>query len=207
MRSYVRASDDPRFADLVAVRAGAVAALASEYAGAPRPDEQELRAHDAITRRVHDAMPSLPARFGALFDDPDALRRALAARDAQLERAIAALGTRIELAVTLRWRVARVHHAPDDESGRAYLIERAARERERSEAEQIVERLITELACERALIRERICSHEGVAATVAVLTTRDEETNVRQRVESFGRNASEVSTEVYGPFPPYSFVS
>ena len=207
MRSYVRASDDPRFADLVAVRAGAVAALASECAGTPRPDEHELRTHDAITRRVHDAMPSLPARFGALFDDPDALRRALVTREESLERAIAALGTRIELAVTLRWRAPRVHRAPQSESGRAYLERLAARERERSEAQQVVERLVTELACERALIRERICPHEGVAATVAVLTKRDEETNVRQRVESFGRNASEVSTDVYGPFPPYSFVS
>ena len=203
----MRASDDPRFADLVAVRSGAVAALASECAGAPRPDEHELRTHDAITRRVHDAMPSLPARFGALFDDRDALRRALAAKDAELERAIAALGTRIELAVTLRWRVPRSHGAPDRESGRAYLEGLAARERDRSEAQQLVERLITELAYERALICERICPHEGVAATVAVLTQRDEETNVRERVEIFGRNASEVSTEVYGPFPPYSFVS
>ena len=203
----MRASDDPRFADLVAVRAGAVAALASEYAGAPRPDEAELRAHDAITRRVHDAMPSLPARFGALFDDPAALRAALAARDAQLERSIEALGTRIELAVTLRWRAARPRVAPRGESGRAYLEERAARERERSEAEQIVERLVTQLACERALIRERMCPHEGVAATVAVLTTRDEEMNVRRRVESFGRNAREVTSDLYGPFPPYSFVS
>lgn len=207
MRSYVRASDDPRFADLVAVRAGAVAALASEYASTPRPDEQQLRTHDAITRRVHDAMPSLPARFGAVFDDPDALRRALATREESLERALAALGTRIELAVTLRWRAPRAHGAPEDESGRAYLAQLAARERERSEAKQIVERLVTELAYERALIRERICPHEGIAATVALLTKRDEETNVRQRVESFGRNASEVSTDVYGPFPPYSFVS
>lgn len=203
----MRASDDPGFADLVAVRSGAVAALASEYSGAPRADEHELRTHDAITRRVHDAMPSLPARFGALFDDRDALRHALAARDAELERAIAALGTRIELAVTLRWRVPRASRAPDGESGRAYLEHLAAREHDRSEAQQLVERLVTELACERALIRERICPHEGIAATVAVLTKRDEEMNVRQRVETYGRKASEVSTDVYGPFPPYSFVS
>jgi hypothetical protein len=207
VRSYVRASDEPRFADLVAVRAGAVAALASEYADAPRADEAELRTHDTITRRVHDAMPSVPARFGALFDDPAALQRALAARDTQLERSIAALGTRIELAVTLRWAAPRPQIAPHGTSGRAYLEERAAREGERRGAEQIVERLVAELACERALIRQRICPRESVAATVAVLTTRDEEMNVRQRVESFGRLASEVSTDVYGPFPPYSFVS
>lgn len=207
MRSYVRSSDEPRFADLIAVRAGAVAALATEYPGTPRPDEAELRAHDAITRRVHDAMPSLPARFGALYDDPDALRAALAARDAELARAIVALGTRVELGVTLRWRTARPRSAPAGATGRAYLERRAGRERERSEAEQIVERLVAELAYERALIRERICPREGVAATVAVLTTREEETNVRRRVESFGRNASEVTSDLYGPFPPYSFVS
>ena len=207
MRSYVRASDEPRFADLVAVRAGAVAALASEYPETPRPDEAELRTHDAITRRVHEAMPSLPARFGALYDDPDALRAALVSREKPLETAIAAVGTRIELGVTLRWRAARPRTAPANASGRAFLEARAARERERSEAEQIVERLIADLACERALIRERICPHEGVAATVAVLTTRDEETNVRRRVRSFGRNASEVTSDLYGPFPPYSFVS
>ena len=203
----MRASDEPRFADLVAVRAGAVAALASEYPGTPRPDEAELRAHDAITRRVHDAMPSLPARFGALYEDPDALRAALVPREKPLEHAIAALGTCVELGVTLRWRAARPRIGPADASGRAFLEERAARERERAEAGQIVERLVAELAYERALIRERICPHEGVAATVAVLTTRDEETNVRRRVESFGRNASEVTTDLYGPFPPYSFVS
>ena len=189
------------------MRAGAVAALASEYRAKPWPDEAELRMHDAITRRVHDAVPSLPARFGALYDDPHALRAALATREKPLEHAIAALGTRIELGVTLRWRAARPRTGPANASGRAYLEERAGREREWSEAEQIVERLVAELAHERPLIRERICPHEGVAATVAVLTTRDEETNVRRRVESFGRNASEVTSDLYGPFPPYSFVS
>lgn len=203
----MRASDDPRFADLVAVRVGDVAALASELASAPAASELELRTHDAITRRVHDAMPSLPARFGAFFDGPDALRRALASREKPLGSALETVGTRIELAVTLRWRVPRAHRVAPARSGRAYLEQRAARERDVSEAERIVARLIAELACERALIRERICPHEGVAATVAVLTTRDGEMNVRRRVGSFERNASEVTTELYGPFPPYSFIS
>ncbi len=208
LRSFVRASDTSRVSalGLVAVRVNAVAALASDVAKVPPATEEALRAHAAITGRIHDMAPSLPARFGLTFSDEGELARALAPRERDLASTLETVGDRIEMALTLSWRVEReAAAATQPSSGRAYLEALAARERERRLAAQVTARLVDELGYERAFTRESICPRAGVAATVALLIPRDEVMRLRRYVASCRERTSEVMVTAYGPLAPYSF--
>jgi hypothetical protein len=216
VRAIVRAYDADRLIaaepGLIAVLHGGVGALASRCHSAPRPTEPELRAHEAITRRIHDRAASLPSRFGQAFSDEDALRAALTRRGGDLVDALDEVGGRVELALTLSWRSKRGGPpAPPAESGRAYLEAGAARERDRAAAQRIAEELVGELACEPAgqpaHLRLRVCPREGVAAIVEVLTDRPNVPALRSRAEAFGDRSSDVLATVHGPMPPYSFAS
>jgi hypothetical protein len=209
VRAIVRAGDAERVgSDLVAIRSGDIAALASRLGGALAPSESELRAHHAIAVRVHDGGPSLPSRFGQVFADEAALAAAIGARRDELAAALQRIGDRVEMSVTLTWRdpPTRVE-TPEPRSGREFLVARAAREHERQDAERAVARLTTELATERALVRHSICPREGVAAIVALLIDRDDVSEFRERVVAFGAHDGSVAAAVHGPMPPYSFAS
>ena len=99
---------------------------------------------------------------------------------------------RIELRLTLRWSAPRI---AERATGASYLREKAA---ERRQAEGLVERLVADLAIDRALIRERICPQPGVAATVAITTTGGEEMSVLRIIERFARGTDEVTIDVAG---------
>jgi hypothetical protein len=133
---------------------------------------------------------------------------ALRARRSELASALDDVGTRVEMSATLTWRVAhQAPAAPTSDDGRAYLESRAARERERREAERVVVRLLEELPRKRALTSQSICPRDGVAAIVAFLVEREEVNGLRQGIASFARRSREITASVYGPMPPYSFVS
>lgn len=189
------------------MHAGDLAALLSVHERAPAATEEALREHERITRSVHDRCASLPARFGSLFVDPDAARRALTERHDELVATLDRVGGLVELAVTLSWRAPRPAPAVPAASGRQYLEARAAGERDRRDAEAIVERLLDELPCERAFTRHHICPRDGVAASVALLIRREEEIPVRGLVEAFGERSRDLAASVHGPLPPYSFAS
>ena len=209
MRSIVRADDADRLAGggLVAVRVAGIAALASTRDTPVAATEHELREHDAIALGVHRTAASLPARFGTVFVDAAALAGALEARAEALGAALAGVGTRVELSVTLSWRDAAAPERAAPASGREFLLALAARERERREADRLVARLIDELSVERANVRHQSCPRTGVAAIVALLVERDEVDGVRQAIASFGERAGDARVAVYGPLPPYSFAS
>jgi gas vesicle protein GvpL/GvpF len=194
--------------DLVAVRDAGVAALASRRETAPAASEAELRRHQEITGRIHDDGPSLPSRFGQVFRDEAALAAALHERHGALEAALADVGDRVEMSVTIRWRLDRDHPKTTDQtSGREFLEGRAARAREHREAEQVVARLVDDLSIDRAVIRDSICPRDGVAAIVGILIARDGAEALRRRIASFEQRSSDVTAVVYGPLPPYSFAS
>jgi hypothetical protein len=171
-------------------------------------DAEQLRAHERITARIHDAAPSLPSRFGQFFRDEQSLSAALRERSAGLLDALEIVGDRAEMSVTLSWREAHEQRAPARHtSGREFLEAKAVRERERQDAETIVARLVDHLAVDQAAVRRSICPREGVAAIVAILIARDGAEALRESIGSFEQLSSEVTARVYGPLPPYSFAS
>jgi hypothetical protein len=209
VRAIVRIGDAGRAgSDLVAIRSGDIAVLASRVDGRVAADERELRAHHAIAAQVHDAGPSLPSRFGQVFADEAAVASAVAARRDALVESLERVGDRVEMSVTLTWRATHTRaDTPEPRSGREFLVSRAAREHERQDARRAVARLVSELAAERALVRHSICPREGVAAIVAVLIDRDDVRELRERVVAFGAHDASVAATVHGPMPPYSFAS
>jgi len=193
---------------LVTVGDAGLSALASPYDGAPTADAEQLRAHERITARIHDAAPSLPSRFGQFFRDEQSLTAALRERSAGLLDELTIVGDRAEMTVTLEWRGARPRVTTTQyATGREFLEAKAAREREHKDAEAVVARLVDHLAVDQAAVRQTICPREGVAAIVALLVARDGAQALREKIDSFEQRSSGVTARVYGPLPPYSFAS
>ena len=210
VRAIVRAQDaDHASADeVIQIRAGALAVLVTRVEEPVTATEEELRSHDALTRRIHDRVPALPARFGQVFASEAEVVAAVEPRAAALRDAIEAVDGRVEIAITLRWRTPEQASAIDEpSSGREYLALRAAVLRVRERAEALAARLVGEVASDRAHARVKTCPRPGVAAIVAILVERDGVPTARDRVLSFGERSSEVSATIDGVFAPYSFVS
>lgn len=190
---------------LVAVPAAHVTALARVVDAAPATLADELRAHHDDIARAHAAGPCLPARFGRVYADDGELRAALDARGPELARSLADVGDRSELEVTLSWRTDAP--PPDRSSGAAFLRSLRERERRRGSADALVARLLADLHIERTHVRHETCPAPGVAASVALLTTRDEVTETMRRVNALAAGLEDVTARVFGPLPPYSFAS
>ena len=214
LRAIVAAEDAGVAADLGlrGVSGARAAALASAWDVARTAGEAELLDHHRIVQAVFERVPCLPARFGSVFADEDALRARLALREVDLAAQLVRLGHRCELAITCAWResevVTRATIVPAP-SGRVYLErglkkQRGERERERR-AEAIVARLLAELAIEPALIRHRICPRPAVAVSMSALVTREEIDEMSSRVERIGAQLPDVTTVMQGPWAPYTF--
>ena len=107
---------------LTAVPATGVTALASPWEAAGAAGETELLDHHRIVQAVFGRVPCLPARFGSVFADADALRARLAVREESLASQLARLGHRCELAITCAWRDSGLVASPSSvptQTGRA----------------------------------------------------------------------------------------
>jgi Gas vesicle synthesis protein GvpL/GvpF len=214
LRAIVDAQDDRVAIDLGLVPVGAalVAALASPWDGGREAGEAELLDHHRMVQAVFERVPCLPARFGSVFADAEALRARLAEREVELAAQLARLGHRCELAITCAWRdkgaVPPVVIVPAS-SGRAYLergLQRTRGERERERrAEMIVGHLLGQLAIEPAFVRHRTCPRPAVAVSMSALVTRDEIDEINSRLERLGAKLPDVTIVVQGPWAPYTF--
>ncbi|HEY6201586.1 MAG TPA: GvpL/GvpF family gas vesicle protein [Candidatus Limnocylindria bacterium] len=197
---------------LSAVSGSLLAALASHWEKALVAGEPELLDHHRIIQSVFERVPCLPARFGSVFDDEDALRTRLNQRDVDLASQLARLGHRCELAITCAWRdkgVISPVSIMTAGSGRAYLergLQQRRSDRERVvRAEAIVARLLGELATEPTLVRHRTCPRPAVAVSMSALVTRDEIDGLSSRLERLGAQLPDVTIVVQGPWAPYTF--
>ena len=214
LRAIVAAEDAGVAAELGlrAVPATVVAALASPWEAAGSAGEAELLEHHRVVQAVFGRVPCLPARFGSVFADADAVRTRLAAREKDLATQLARLGHRCELAITCAWRDSGATLPATNvpaATGRAYLergVTRARSQKERQRrADEIVARLLGELAVEPAFIRHRTCPRPAVAVSMSALVTRDEIDEINSRLERLGAQLPDVTTVVQGPWAPYTF--
>jgi hypothetical protein len=209
------APDDAAVGDdlgLSTVSGTAVAALASPWDQARVAGEPELLDHHRIIQSVFERVPCLPARFGSVFPDEDALHSRLALREVDFASQLARLGHRCELAITCAWRdkgvTPPVPIVPAS-SGRAYLergLQRTRSDRDREvRAGAIVARLLSELATEPTFVRHRTCPRPAVAVSMSALVTRDEIGGISSRLERLGQQLPDVTIVVQGPWAPYTF--
>jgi hypothetical protein len=215
LRAIVAAEDAAVAADLglfAVSGTGDVTALASSWDTAIAAGEAELLDHHRVIQAVFERVPCLPARFGSVLADEGALRSLLIAREGELAAQLERLGHRCELAITCAWREQAVPSpitiAPAA-SGRAYLergLQRSRGDRQRERrAEEIVARLLGELAIEPAFVRHRTCPRPAVAVSMSALVTRDEIGEINSRLERLGAQLPDVTTVVQGPWAPYTF--
>jgi len=214
LRAIVAPGDAGVGADLGlrAVSGTAVAALASTWDTTRVAGEPELLDHHRLIQTVFERVPCLPARFGSVFADEDALHVRLVQREVDLASQLARLGHRCELAITCAWRdkgVASAVSIVPAGSGRAYLergLERTRGDREREvRAEAIVARLLSELATEPTFVRHRTCPRPAVAVSMSALVTRDKIDGISSRLERLGAQLPDVTIVVQGPWAPYTF--
>lgn len=199
----------PGEASLVAVEASGLRALASPHDGAVVASVPALLEHHRLIEAIARSGPCLPARFGGVYRDGTELATSLRSRGADLSALLARVGSRRELAVTLRWSElagedARVPAAAGGE-GRAYMERKRALSRSREAAAGIVARLLDELPLERAFTRHEACPRGGVAASLALLVGPNEHDAVVEALERARARLRDVTVETNGPWPPYSF--
>jgi hypothetical protein len=214
LRAIVAAEDAGVAAamDLTAVPTARVTALASPWETGLPAAETELLDHHRVIQAIFARVPCLPARFGSVFADAQALRARLAARGDGLASQLERLGHRCELAITCAWRDSGATLPATNvagRTGRAYLERGVAQARIQKErqrrADEIVDRLLGELAVESAFVRHRTCPRPAVAVSMSALVTRDEIGELSSRLERLGAQLPDVTTVVQGPWAPYTF--
>jgi hypothetical protein len=168
--------------------------------------------HHRLVERICAAQPCLPVRFGTAFASEDAARASLEKRAEPLRAALDRVAGMRELALTLLWRTTAAPAPPLIEGagpGRLYMEERRARyaadEGRRVRAAEIVDRLVAELAVERALVWHEICTSADVAVSLAVLVPSERAVERKMDLERMGAAFPDVVAVVNGPWPPYTF--
>jgi hypothetical protein len=174
--------------------------------------EEKVRTHEDVLQSFVGVTPVVPLRFGAIYRDPDDVRRLLLERSDFFEAALERLRGRLELGVKAWFDPARVAR-PSGTGGRAYL-----------------ERRHGELSSARDAAAQAGAAHERLLALAAdgvvnrpqprELTGRDEKmllnaaylvpTGDDRLADELGRLAEEhesrgITYELTGPWPPYNF--
>jgi hypothetical protein len=189
------------------VTAGVVAAVVGDIDRPPPATEANLRAFDAVVRRLADRVPALlPARFATCVESVDALVLAIAARERSLRQSLRL--TRGRAQMTVRLVGAPVADGTTDRirgvdaDGARYLRARAravAREGDVPALEPI------RRAVQRWVRAERV-ETRGTIATLYHLVPRSTVERYRRAAGRAARAAG-LTPVVTGPWPAYAFAA
>jgi Gas vesicle synthesis protein GvpL/GvpF len=191
--------------DSVAVETEAAAGLevvVSPHETTPEASEAAIMAHAEVVEALVAASEAvLPARFGGMHADADALRAAVAERAAELTAALARVRGCVELGVRA---LAPARQDVVASSGGAYM---RARLEQRQEAERLADELHAPLA---ALAREAtltVGATERLLLSAAYLVPEDAVPEFREVVERLQAARPDLGLVCTGPWPPYSFAT
>jgi Gas vesicle synthesis protein GvpL/GvpF len=198
-------SDEP----LRAVRIGDLVAAVGDMADTPVINETTLRAHDAVVRRLADAVDAiLPVRFGSLVAE-SSLAELLTARGRELRDALVLVAGREQMTLRVLGEAPASPPAPPDDvesgdlgPGARYL---AARRAEWRRARAVPELAPLRPALEPLVRAERVTRHDAppLLASVYHLIDRGADGAYRDTVERASQTT--VRVVVSGPSPPYAF--
>jgi Gas vesicle synthesis protein GvpL/GvpF len=182
--------------------AGGLEVVVSRHETTPEASDAAIMAHAGVVEALAAANEAvLPARFGGMHADADALRAAVAERAGELTAALARVRGCVELGVR-----ALVPAPPEvaATSGAAYM---RARLEQRQEAERLADELHAPLA---ALAREAthtVGATERLLLSASYLVPEDAVAEFRGVVEHLQAARPDLGLVCTGPWPPYSFVT
>ena len=192
------------------VAAGDVLAVVGDVPDGPAVDQDAMRAHDAVVRRVAALVDAiLPARFGGTSDEA-ALADAVASRAPALRRTLALVSGREQMTLRVYGTAAPPSPAPGDVTGgpgTQYL----ARRRERALAARRLPEIDPVSESVASLVhatRVRRHATPPLLGSVYHLVERAQGEAYLARVDA-ARSALRDDVEVVasGPWPPYAFAS
>lgn len=193
---------------LRAVRIGDLIAAVGDMADRPSVNEATLRAHDAVVRRLADAVDAiLPVRFGSLLSE-SSLTTLLTSRARELRDALVLVAGREQMTLRVLGDAARpeavtdVAGAADLGPGARYLATRRAEWRRAREVPEITS---LRPALEPLVRAERVTRHDAspLLASVYHLIDRGSAAVYRDVVERWPQTPVRLAAS--GPWPPYAF--
>lgn len=188
---------------LYGVAEGPLEAIVSDHEGrAPEPSAAALRDYERTVRGLMDRGTILPAQFGSVLADEDAVRALLRSRSRDLLSRLRQVRGAVEIGLRASWSDdARVVLDPRAPSGSSYL-------RERLELRQSARRVATELDPLTALARgsrRALAPRPDLPVLDAYLVDRGRVREFVALVEQLDDRLDEVELVCTGPWPPYSF--
>jgi hypothetical protein len=191
--------------DAVALEAEPAAELevvVSRHEAPPEASEAAIMAHAEVIEALAAANEAvLPARFGGMHANTEALRAAVAERAAELTAALARVRGCVELGVRALSPAREAVTAP---SGAAYM---RARLQQRHEVERLADELHAPLAALARESTQTIGATERLLLSAAYLVPEDAVDEFRGVVERLQAVHPDLGLVCTGPWPPYSFAT
>ena len=198
---------------------GGMSVVYAHIASSPRPARETAVAHERVVEHLMADRAVLPARFGTVLRDEAALDDVLALNHERLTAGLERVRDCIELGVRVLWQgedptpsAGPKEDVPsgDETAGRAYLMARAEKERQRLRTEAQAGELAANL--NRLFLP---CARDGVVRVLptpqfvmagAYLVPRGQVAEFRTRVQEAGAAFQTLRLLCTGPWPPYHFV-
>ena len=171
----------------------------------PRPSPELVLVHERVVEAILARGPVLPLRFGTQLEDEERLAAALAERREELMHALERVRGHVELGLRVIPKL-RDKPAPgrSEQSGRDYLLARAAEHRCMDEAGRDLHAPLAELA---AGSRRRESPAPPAILVAAYLVEAGAVADFRARAGELGERHRDLHVVVTGPWPPYNFVA
>jgi hypothetical protein len=178
-------------------------AIVSDHdGGPPDPSADALHAYERTVRRLMDRGAILPAQFGSVMPDEDAVRGLLRGRRRDLMTRLRRVRGAVEIGLRASWRDdAGAALDPRPTSGSSYL-------RRRLELRQSARRVASELDPLTALARgsrRALAPRPDLPVLDAYLVDRGRVREFVALVEQLDDRLDDVELVCTGPWPPYSF--
>ncbi len=200
--------------EVLAYPSGDFAVVVSDYVAASL-DQQAALDHARVISECFKVSTVLPFRFGTVFDNDDALRRAVRSNRRHFQESVNQLRGKSEMHLKLVVRDGTLQEAAIDNTlpakvGIEYLTklrERAALDRDRqSKAKTLsvqVHRLFNPLAEE---ISCKKVEKGGILIDIAHLIDSKQVEKYQNRYASASRQFKNCELAISGPWPPYHFL-
>jgi Gas vesicle synthesis protein GvpL/GvpF len=182
--------------------AGGLGAVVSRHDTTPSASEEAIVAHARVVEALAEANEAvLPARFGGVHQEPDALRAAIAEREPELLAALERVRGCVELGVRA---LSPPPERAESSSGAEYM---RARLDERRGLEGLADELDLPLAEFAREATRTVGATERLLLSAAYLVPEDGVAGFRELVERLQTTHPELGIVCTGPWPPYSFAT